>query len=52
MYSLDPETDIMEQFLEAINHIKNLLLDPETQINFNFIVDHPESDFMGTKLIS
>ena len=32
---LDPETDIMDQFL-----------DPETDIKRQFLVDHPETDIM------
>ena len=43
---LDPETDVMEQFLGPETDIKHQLLDPETDIQHQFLVDHPKTDIM------
>ena len=43
---LDPESDVMEQFLGPETDVKHQFLDPESDIKRQFLVDHPETDIM------
>ena len=43
---LDPETDIMDQFLAPETDIKHQFLDPETDKKCQFLDGRPETDVM------
>ena len=43
---LDPETDIIDQFLDPETGIKHQFLNPETDKKCQFLNGRPETDFM------
>ena len=44
--NLDPETDVMDQFLDPETDVRNQFLDPDTEKNCQFLDGRPYTDVM------